>query len=122
MERRFWRKYGCSQRRPETGPSEYQGLSDKDLKDVTKGAITLSETFDADVNEVTRAGNNIMKGFGVESQKAFDLMTYGAQKGLNFSNEMFDNLSEYAPLFGKMGFSAEEYFPALNEGQPGRGL
>ncbi|MEC1646606.1 phage tail tape measure protein [Bacillus halotolerans] len=93
-----------------------RGLSDKDLKDVTKGAITLSETFDADVNEVTRAGNNIMKGFGVESQKAFDLMTYGAQKGLNFSNEMFDNLSEYAPLFGKMGFSAEEYFQLLTKG------
>lgn len=93
-----------------------RGLSDKDLKDVTKGAIILSETFDADVNEVTRAGNNIMKGFGVESQKAFDLMTYGAQKGLNFSNEMFDNLSEYAPLFGKMGFSAEEYFQLLTKG------
>ncbi|MEC0886841.1 phage tail tape measure protein [Bacillus atrophaeus] len=93
-----------------------RGLSEKDLKDVTKGAITLSETFDADVNEVTRAGNNIMKGFGVESQKAFDLMTYGAQKGLNFSNEMFDNLSEYAPLFGKMGFSAEEYFQLLTKG------
>ncbi|MGW7626970.1 phage tail tape measure protein [Bacillus subtilis] len=93
-----------------------RGLSDKDLKDVTKGAITLSETFDADVNEVTRAGNNIMKGFGVESQKAFDLMTYGAQKGLNFSNEMFDNLSEYSPLFGKMGFSAEEYFQLLTKG------
>ncbi|PSL96683.1 phage tail tape measure protein, partial [Bacillus subtilis] len=93
-----------------------RGLSEKDLKDVTKGAITLSETFDADVNEVTRAGNNIMKGFGIESQKAFDLMTYGAQKGLNFSNEMFDNLSEYAPLFSKMGFSAEEYFQLLTKG------
>ncbi|MCY8242189.1 phage tail tape measure protein [Bacillus haynesii] len=93
-----------------------RGLSDKDLKDVTKGAIILSETFDADVNEVTRAGNNIMKGFGVESKKAFDLMTYGAQNGLNFSNELFDNLSEYGPLFAKMGFSAEEYFQLLKKG------
>ncbi|MDA7025055.1 phage tail tape measure protein [Bacillus sp. CLL-7-23] len=93
-----------------------KGLSDKDLKEVTKGAIVLSETFDADVNEVTRAGNNIMKGFGIESKKAFDLMTYGAQNGLNFSNEMFDNLSEYGPLFSKMGFSAEEYFQLLKKG------
>ncbi|MCG8395695.1 phage tail tape measure protein [Bacillus atrophaeus] len=93
-----------------------KGLSDDELKQVTKESLVLAETFDADVNEVTRAGNNIMKGFGVSTKKAFDLMTYGAQNGLNFSNEMFDNLSEYAPLFGKMGFSAQEYFQLLKKG------
>jgi hypothetical protein len=43
-------------------------------------------------------------------------LAFGAQNGLNFSNEMFDNLSEYAPLFGKMGFSADEYFQLLIKG------
>ncbi|WP_404482814.1 phage tail tape measure protein [Bacillus velezensis] len=93
-----------------------KGLSENELKQVTKDSIVLADTFDADVNEVTRAGNNIMKGFGESSKKAFDLMTYGAQNGLNFSNEMFDNLSEYAPLFSKMGFSAQEYFQLLKKG------
>ncbi|MEC1663355.1 phage tail tape measure protein [Bacillus halotolerans] len=93
-----------------------KGLSDDELKQVTKDSLVLADIFDADVNEVTRAGNNIMKGFGVSTKKAFDLMTYGAQNGLNFSNEMFDNLSEYAPLFGKMGFSAQEYFQLLKKG------
>src|SRR5699024_6891247 len=76
----------------------------------------LADTFDADVNEVTRAGQNLMKGFGTDAVEAFDLMAYGAQNGLDFSNELFDNLSEYAPLFGKMGFSAEEYFELLTKG------
>lgn len=93
-----------------------KGLNDGELKKVTKDALVLADVFEADVNEVTRAGGNVMKGFGVDSKKAFDLMAYGAQNGLNFSNEMFDNLSEYAPLFAKMGFSADEYFQLLING------
>lgn len=93
-----------------------KGLNDGELRKVTKDALVLADVFEADVNEVTRAGGNVMKGFGVDSKKAFDLMAYGAQNGLNFSNEMFDNLSEYAPLFSTMGFSADEYFQLLING------
>ncbi|MFE7821802.1 transglycosylase SLT domain-containing protein [Priestia megaterium] len=93
-----------------------KGLNSGDLKQVTKDSLTLAEVFDADVNEVTRAGSNVMKGFGTSSKEAFDLMAWGAQNGLNFSNEMFDNLSEYAPLYKKMGFSATEYFQLLKKG------
>jgi phage-related minor tail protein/murein DD-endopeptidase MepM/ murein hydrolase activator NlpD len=91
-------------------------LNDEDLEDITKKAIILSETFEADVNEVTRAANNLMEGFGIESTEAFDLMAYGAQNGLNFSNELFDNLSEYSTLFGHMGYDADEYFQLLQNG------
>jgi phage-related minor tail protein/SLT domain-containing protein len=93
-----------------------QGLNNGELKKVTQDALVLADVFEADVNEVTRAGGNVMKGFGVDSEKAFDLMAWGAQKGLNFSNEMFDNLSEYAPLYKRMGFSADEYFQLLAQG------
>lgn len=91
-------------------------INDEELEIVTKSSMALADTFDADVNEVTRAGQNLMKGFGTDAVEAFDLMAYGAQNGLDFSNELFDNLSEYAPLFGKMGFSAEEYFELLSKG------
>ena len=87
-----------------------------ELEKVTQDAITLAQTFDADVNEVTRAGNNLMVNFGLTSSVAFDLMAAGAQNGLNFSQEMFDNLSEYSGLFADMGFSAEEYFQILVNG------
>lgn len=87
-----------------------------ELEQITRDSILLAKTFDSDVNEVTRAGNNLMVNFGIESKKAFDLMANGAQNGVNFSNEMFDNLAEYSGLFAKMGFSAEEYFQLLING------
>lgn len=93
-----------------------KGLNEGELEQATKSAMTLAQTFDADVNEVTRAGGNIMKAFGVDSTEAFDLMAAGAQKGLNFSDEMFDNISEYAPLWAEMGYSAEEMFNILANG------
>lgn len=94
-----------------------KGITDEaELERVTESALALAKTFDSDVNEVTRAGNNLMTNFGISSEKAFDMMAKGAQNGLNFSNEMFDNLAEYAPLWSDMGFSAEEMFGILESG------
>lgn len=64
-----------------------KGLNDEELSKVTQSALLLAETFDSDVNEVTRAGSNLITNFGIDSEKAFDLMAHGAQNGLNFSNE-----------------------------------
>ena len=91
-------------------------LDEGELESVTKNALMLADTFDAEVNEVTRAANNMMGSFGIESSKAFDLFAAGAQRGLNFSDEMFDNVAEYAPLWGQMGYSAEDYFGILERG------
>nr|WGD78940.1 phage tail tape measure protein [Bacillus subtilis] len=90
--------------------------SEAELQTATKNALALAKAFDTDVNEVTRGGGQLMQAFGIDSQKAFDLMAYGADHGLDFSNELFDNLSEYAPLFAKMGYSADEYFKLLIAG------
>lgn len=92
------------------------GLNEAALGAVTADAMLLANIFDSDVNEVTRGVNNTMEAFGVTAEKAFDLFTAGGQRGLNFSNEMFDNVAEYSPLFGKMGYSAEEYFGILERG------
>lgn len=86
------------------------------IADVASSAMLMAQTFDSDVNEVTRGANNLMQAFGIEADKAFDLFAAGGQRGLNFSNEMFDNVAEYASLFGEMGYSAEEYFGILERG------
>jgi len=91
-------------------------LNNEDLQEVTNQALGLAQTFDADLNEVTRAGANIAKAYGIEAQEAFDLLAYGAQNGLNFSGELFDNISEYIPLFQQYGYSAEEAFGFLING------
>jgi len=91
-------------------------LDNGELERMTSNALIFANTFDSDVNEVTRAANNMMTNFGVDSTKAMDLFAAGAQRGLNFSDEMLDNIAEYSPLFAQMGYSAEEYFGIMERG------
>ncbi|TGB04688.1 phage tail tape measure protein [Halobacillus salinus] len=90
--------------------------SGKELQDVTKQMLTLADVTESDVSEVTRGVNQLMHNFGKTSEEAMDLFAKGQAEGLNYSQEMYDNISEYAPLFKQMGFSAEEYFSILANG------
>ncbi|SEB15725.1 phage tail tape measure protein, TP901 family, core region [Thalassobacillus cyri] len=94
-----------------------QGINDgKELQEATKHMLTLANVTEADMSEATRGVNQLMHNFGITAEEAMDLFTKGQQEGLNFSQEMFDNISEYAPLFKQMGFSAEDYFSILANG------
>lgn len=93
-----------------------KGLSEEDIEQATKNAMNLANTFEADVNEVTRAGNSLMQNYGLTSKEAFDMMATGAKNGMNFSNEMFDNMSEYTINFKEAGFTANEMFSILQNG------
>lgn len=94
----------------------FQDIDNGELKRISVNALNLATTFDADVNEVLRGGKNMMANFGVSSKKAFDLMAYGAQHGLDFSKELFDNISEYSVQFKNAGFSADNMFAILQAG------
>lgn len=50
------------------------------------------------------------------ADEAFDYMVVGAQKGLDKTDELGDNLSEYAPLLKDAGYGADEMFAALTAG------
>lgn len=91
-------------------------LNDADLSYVTESVLTLSDTLDMDVGESVRGVNALMDGFGLSATDAMDLFVAGAQDGLNYSDELGDNLAEYGPRFAQMGFSASEYFSILKEG------
>lgn len=99
--------------------SQMQGISDVDLKNVTEDLITLRDTFDMDENETLRGAQQLMKQFGITSQEAFDLMATGAQNGLNKSDELGDNISEYSGKFAQAGYSADEYFQLMQNGLDG---
>ncbi|AMR88362.1 phage tail tape measure protein [Bacillus thuringiensis] len=97
----------------------YQNMKDvphEELEEATKSAMTLGKTFDSDINEVTRGAGQLMTNFGISSKEAFDLFAAGGQEGLNYSNEMFDNVAEYAPLYKQAGFSANEMFTIMANG------
>lgn len=91
-------------------------LDNGELERMTGNALTFASTFDSDINEVTRAAQNMMENFGSSSTTTMDLFTAGMQRGLNFSDEMLDNIAEYSPLFAAMGYSAEEYFGIMERG------
>lgn len=98
---------------------QMQGISDIDLKNVTEDLLTLRDTFDMDENETLRGAQQLMKQFGITSQEAFDLMATGAQNGLNKSDELGDNISEYSGKFAQAGYSADEYFQLMQNGLDG---
>lgn len=87
-----------------------------ELQMASEDVLTLAKVYDVDLNEATRGAGQLMSQFGLSTQKTFDLLAAGAQAGLNYSDELFDNLSEYAPLFKQAGFSADEMFTILANG------
>ena len=93
-----------------------QDLNKQDLKKATESAITLRDTFDMDLNESIRGANALMEHMDVSATKAFDLIAKGAQKGLNKTDELGDNLAEYAQIWSQAGFSAEQMFAILDNG------
>lgn len=96
--------------------STLRDVSDEDLQTVTTNALMLSDTFGADVNESIRGTNALMEGFGLSATEASDLLTAGMQRGLNYTDELGDNLSEYSVRWGEAGMSASEYFSLLEAG------
>lgn len=98
---------------------QMQGISDVDLKNVTEDLLTLRDTFGMDENETLRGAQQLMKQFGISSKEAFDLMATGAQNGLNKSDELGDNISEYSGKFAQAGYSADEYFQLMQNGLDG---
>lgn len=92
------------------------GLDGKDLESATKNAMALGKTFDMDVNETARATSALMKNFGIDGQKAFDLIAYAAQNGANRNGDLLDTFNEYAVQYKALGFTAEQFAAHLVKG------
>lgn len=92
------------------------GIADEDLGNITKMALALEESLGMDQVESLRGINALMETYGMTAYEAFDYMVTGAQKGLNKTDELGDNLAEYAPLWEQNGYSAQEMFNTLQAG------
>lgn len=76
----------------------------KDLAELSKSALNLAETFDADVGaSAAAAGQMIKTGLAKDGKEAFDLITAGFQSGADKSGDFLDVLGEYGTQFRKAG-------------------
>lgn len=96
-----------------------QALNDEQLKNMTAQAIAFAKATGGDVNETIRGATRMIENFGITSDEAFDLLAAGAQRGLNQSDELGDNMAEYSQLWSQMGYDAETTFSLLQAGLDG---
>lgn len=96
-----------------------QDLDSTELTNLTEQAITLEDLYGIDMNETMRGVNSLMEQFGLSAQEAMDYIVAGTENGLDKTDELGDNLSEYAGKFAQAGYSASEYFQLLNNGLDG---
>ena len=91
-------------------------LNGQDLSTVITSVETMESVFGSDVAESLRGVNVLMEKFGLSATEACDLMMSGMQRGLDYTDELGDNLSEYAGRWAEAGMSATEYFSLLQAG------
>ncbi|MDY2812369.1 MAG: phage tail tape measure protein [Dorea sp.] len=94
-------------------------LNDTELYNITEQCLILEDAFDVDMSESLRGVNALMQHFGIDATTAMDLLVKGTQNGLDKTNELGDNLSEYSGKFAEAGYSADEYFQLLQNGLEG---
>lgn len=96
-----------------------KGLDDVTLEKIVEQSLVLEETYGIDMAESLRGVNGLMQHFGTDAQTAMDMLVAGTQNGLDKTNELGDNLSEYSGKFAEAGYSVEEYFQILQNGLDG---
>lgn len=94
-------------------------LDQATLTNLTEQALTLESMYGKDMSETLRGVNALMTQFGLDAQTAMDYVVTGTQNGLDKTNELGDNLSEYSGKFAQAGYSAQEYFQLLQNGLDG---
>ena len=91
-------------------------ISEEDMSGAVEGALALEEVYGSDFSETLRGARVLMEKFGLSSEEAMDLITAGTQRGLDYTDELGDNLSEYAGRWADAGIEASEYFSLLEAG------
>ena len=91
-------------------------IDDTQLENFSKSVLTIGQTFDTDVNDVLKASSMLITNFGIDGEKALDIIAWGFQNGLDYSGDFLDTLWEYSVQFADMGYSAEEFASMLKAG------
>lgn len=94
----------------------FPNLSQGELNGVIKDVQILGQTFGAESQEIVSASQQMVASFGIDAQRAMDILGAGFQTGLDSQGEWLDVMREYSVQFADMGFNAEEMFTILKAG------
>lgn len=89
------------------------------LGNITTQALQLEDHFGIDMSESIRGVSALMTHFGLSATEAMDYLVAGTQNGLDKTDELGDNISEYSGKFAQAGYSTSEYFQILTNGLQG---
>lgn len=95
---------------------QLKDINDADLENITEKAIALRDLFGYEVSESIRAVKALMDNFNITADESFNLIAEGKKQGLDFSNELLDNINEYSVQFKKIGLDAEDMFNIFKVG------
>lgn len=95
---------------------QMRDLPTDQLDAVANKGLILEKVFGIDMQEGLRGADALMKQFGVDADTAYDLMTKGAQNGLNQNGDLADQLAEYSVYYKDAGYSIEQMFAAMQAG------
>lgn len=97
-----------------------RGASSAALEQMSARAITVGQVLGEDVSAVTLGVSQIMRtGLAPNAQAAFDIITRGAQLGLNASGDLLDTFKEYSTQFRKLGLDGNTALGLIQQGLKG---
>lgn len=88
-------------------------FSTEELGTFTARAQALGNLFDKDVNEVIMKSAPFVKQFGLDGERAFNLLSLTMQKAGTAQDDVLDSLAEYSLLAKEAGFTAEQFAQSL---------
>ncbi|OKI52852.1 phage tail protein [Micromonospora sp. CB01531] len=87
-----------------------------DIEGLTARAETFSKVFGVDTVESVRAVAQMVKtGLAPNAQAAYDILTAGAQKGLNANGDLLDTYNEYGVIFQRLGLDGPKSLGLINQ-------
>ena len=95
------------------------GAQGEMLDTLTARTRALSMSFGVEYADALKGVDVLAKQMGISHVEAFDLMEKGYVAGANRSEELLDNIKEYAVQFKAAGYSAEEMMAYLTNAELG---
>ncbi|MDO0926784.1 phage tail tape measure protein [Streptomyces sp. TG1A-8] len=96
------------------------GATADEMSNISKQAMDVATVLGDDVGPTANAVGQMLKtGMAKNAQEAFDILTRGAQTGVNKAEDLLDTFNEYSTQFRKMGLDGKTAMGLISQGLQG---